>query len=74
MRKRQKRHLGNHMVGSDEWKCYIEDGHVVVHQFGKPRFIKALPLDKVVEHVSHNGADSIKPKKAFPHPELGFIQ
>lgn len=70
----RRKNLGWFRVGDEEWKARIEDGHLVIHKHGKPRFIKALPLEKLVEHTIENGADTIKPKKAFPHPEFGFIQ
>ena len=69
----QKKNLGWIKIGDEEWKAWIEDEHLVVHKYGKPRFIKALPLGKLVEHTIETGADTVKPKKAFPHPEFGFI-
>jgi hypothetical protein len=69
MSKHKRRHLGTQIINGAEHKAYIEDDHLVVYAFGRPRFIKALPLDVVAAHVW----DKVKPKKSFPHPEFGFI-
>ncbi len=73
MSKRKRRNLGTQIINGAEHKAYIEDDHLVVHAFGRPRFIKALPLDVVAAHVWDNGVDSVKPKKLFPYPEFKFM-
>lgn len=73
MSKHKRRHLGAQIINGEEYKAYIEDEHLIVHAFGRPRYIKALPLHEVAAHVWENGVDSVKPKKSFPHPEFGFI-
>lgn len=73
MSKHKRRNLGTQIIGGAEHKAYIEDDHLVVYAFGRPRFIKALPLHEVAEHVWSNGVDTVKPKKSLPHPEFGFI-